>query len=52
LKYGEKGILDDQEWKVATSNGAIELKKSWAGVDSYFVAVFIDRDRCVKTKNP
>jgi hypothetical protein len=27
-QYGEKGILDDQEWKVATTNGAIELKKS------------------------
>jgi hypothetical protein len=28
LEYGEEPILDDQEWKVATTNGGIELKKS------------------------
>jgi hypothetical protein len=28
LEYGEERILDDQEWKVATTNGAIELKTS------------------------
>jgi hypothetical protein len=28
LQYGKKRILDDQEWKVTTTNGGIELKKS------------------------
>src|SRR5690348_9561276 len=28
LQYGEKRILDEQEWKVTTSNGRIGLKKS------------------------
>jgi hypothetical protein len=28
LEYGEERISDDQEWKVAPTNGAIDLKKS------------------------
>jgi len=28
LQYGEKRSLDDQGWKVTTTNGGIGLKKS------------------------
>jgi hypothetical protein len=28
MQYGKKRILDEQEWKVTTTNGGIELKKS------------------------